>query len=252
MFNKHLNASVCLYKVYLVTRIEWKQNIKQVQGSSVAVFTTQPLWGDNSGWNTWGFRAEQIMACLCGHLCAPQCCCSLSGHQSLWDCPEDPCRWRHRCPILTLLASCQGALNSPTLVCLQLPSSESKWSRVGADKGAEEDRRSRHPLPRALAGISAVLLPRVCQWEPPDEWAHLFSDSGDEFVCQRASEEEGLRRAEDSMNGSRTLPVPGELPECSLSQVRGDWPPFQVYGGCSASLPPVVSEDCCTKEYVVD
>lgn len=113
-------------------------------------------------------------------------------------------------------------------VCLQLPSSESKWSRVGADKGAEEDRRSRHPLPRALAGISAVLLPRVCQWEPPDEWAHLFSDSGDEFVCQRASEQEGLCRAEDGMNGSRTLPVPGELPECSLSLVRGDWPPLRV------------------------
>lgn len=35
----------------------------------------------------------------------------------------------------------------PTLVRLQLPTSESKWSRVGADKGAEEDRRSRHPLP---------------------------------------------------------------------------------------------------------
>lgn len=99
------------------------------------------------------------MACLCGHLCTPQSCCSLSGHQPLWDCPEDPCRWRHRCPILSLLASCQGALNSPTHVCLQLPTSESKWSRVGADKGAEEDHRSRHPLPWALPGISAVLLP---------------------------------------------------------------------------------------------
>lgn len=62
---------------------------------------------------------------------------------------------------------------SPTLVCLQLPSSESKWSRVGADKGAEEDRRSRHPFPRALPGISAVLLPRVCQWEP-SRWMGSF------------------------------------------------------------------------------
>lgn len=105
-----------------------------------------------------GLRAEQSAACLCGHLCTPQPRCSLSD-QPLKDCPEDPCRWRHGCPILSLLASCQGALNSPTHVCLQLPTSESKWSRVGADKGAEEDRRSRHPLPWALPGISAVLLP---------------------------------------------------------------------------------------------
>lgn len=94
---------------------EGRQNLKWAQGSSVTVFTEQPLLPHNSGWNTLRFRAEQSMACLCGHLCTPQSCCSLSGHQPLWGCPEDPCRWRHRCPILSSsLASCQGALNSPT------------------------------------------------------------------------------------------------------------------------------------------
>lgn len=37
-----------------------------------------------------------------------------------------------------------------------------------------------------------------------------------------AGEQEGLSTAEHGMNESRTLPVPGEHPECSLSQVRGD------------------------------
>lgn len=37
-----------------------------------------------------------------------------------------------------------------------------------------------------------------------------------------AGGQEGLSAAEHGMNESRTLPVPGEHPECSLSQVRGD------------------------------
>lgn len=37
-----------------------------------------------------------------------------------------------------------------------------------------------------------------------------------------AGEQEGLSTAEHDMNESRTLPVPGEHPECALSQVRGD------------------------------
>lgn len=77
--------------------------------------------------------------------------CSLSGHQSLHDCPQDPSRCRHMGPIL--LAVGRGVLNSPTHAFLRLPASESEWGRMRAGNGerhymgAEEDGRSRRPLP---------------------------------------------------------------------------------------------------------
>ncbi len=88
-----------------------------------------------------------------GFYCPPQSSRSLSGHQSLWECPEDPSRGRHLGPILSLLATGQGGLDSPTHAFLQLPASESEWSGAGAGNGeghyagAEEDGRSRRPLP---------------------------------------------------------------------------------------------------------
>lgn len=100
-----------------------------------------------------------------GSYCPPQYSRSLSGHQSLWESPEDSSGGRHLGPILTVLATSQGALDSPTHTFLQLPTSESKWSEVGAENGqghytrTEEDGRSRRPLPRALPGISTVLVP---------------------------------------------------------------------------------------------
>lgn len=181
-----------------------------------------------------------------GFYCPPQSSCSLSGHQSLWECPEDPSRGRHLGPILSLLATGQGALDSPAHAFLQLPASESEWSGAGAGNGkghymgAEEDGRSRRPLPWALPGISTVLAPRFFQWEPPDEWL-ICPETVGMNLSVGAGEQEGLSPAEHGMNESWTLPVPGEHPECFLSQVRGDWPRFQgeLREGCSACPHPV-------------
>lgn len=88
-----------------------------------------------------------------GFYCPPQSSRSLSGHQSLWECPEDPSRGRHLGLILSILAMGQGALDSPTHAILQLPAGESERSGAGAGNGqghymaAEEDGRSRRPLP---------------------------------------------------------------------------------------------------------
>lgn len=91
-----------------------------------------------------------------GFHCPPLSSRSLSGHQSLWDCPEDPSRGRHLGPFLSLLATSQAALSSPTHAFLQLPASESKNATGAGVKagngeghymGAEEDGRSRRPLP---------------------------------------------------------------------------------------------------------
>lgn len=55
---------------------------------------------------------------------------------------------------------------SPTHAFLGLPARESEWSGTGAGNdeghymGAEEDGRSRRPLPWALPGISTVLVPQ--------------------------------------------------------------------------------------------
>lgn len=99
--------------------------------------------------------------------------------------------------------------------------------------GAEEDGSSRRPLPWALLSISTVLAPQFVNGS-----LHMNG-----LICPQtvgmnlsigAGEQEGLSTAEHGMNKSWTLPVPGEHPECSLSQVRGDWPHFQGEWGRGA------------------
>lgn len=85
-----------------------------------------------------------------GFYCPPVLCLVIIFQ---WECPEDPSRGRHLGPIRSLLALFQDALNSPTRSFLQLPVNESERSGTGAGNGvghymgAEEDGRSRRPLP---------------------------------------------------------------------------------------------------------
>lgn len=61
------------------------------------------------------------------------CSHSLSGHQSLWECPEDDASWsRHLSFILSLLAVLQDVLSSPSHDDLLLPASESEGSGTEA------------------------------------------------------------------------------------------------------------------------
>lgn len=118
---------------------------------------------------------------------------------------------------------------------------KSEWSGAGAGNGeghymgAEEDGRSRHPLPWALLGISTVLA-------PPFVNGSLQMNG---LICPQtvgmnlsvgAREQEGLSTEEYGINETGTLPVPGEHPECCLSQVGRDWPhfPSELLEACSA------------------
>lgn len=71
---------------------------------------------------------------LCGFYCPPRSSCSLSGHQSLWDSPEDLSRCGPPGPILSFLAMGQGALNYPPS---GLPPVTCKCKRVEWDRGRE-------------------------------------------------------------------------------------------------------------------
>lgn len=63
--------------------------------------------------------------------CPPLSSRSLSGHQSHWECPEDPSRGKHLGPILLFLATGQAAPVSPTHAFIELPASESRWEQGG-------------------------------------------------------------------------------------------------------------------------
>lgn len=121
---------------------------------------------------------------------------------------------------------------SATHAFLGLPASESEWSGTGAGNGeghymgAEEDGRSRRPLPWALPGISTVLVPQFVNGSLQMNGLICLQTVGMNLSAG-AGEQEGLSTAEHRMNESWTLPVPGEPPECSLSRVRRDWPHFQ-------------------------
>ena len=133
---------------------------------------------------------------------------------------------------------------------------EKEWvERAGAGNGeghymgAEEDGRSRRPLPWALRGISTVLAPRFVNGSLQMNGLSCPQTVGMNLSVA-AGEQEGLGTAEWGMNETWTLPVPGEHPECSRSQVRGDWPHFvgESWEGCSACPHPVTTQKVWTEQ----
>lgn len=207
-----------------------KQAWKCIQGIHRAALSLNPPhkdlpFGYNSALNSLGFWA--------GHgrsLRAPPVVLRpLSGHPSLWEGPEDPSRGRGtRVP---------SSRSGPGPRCPGLPHSclspvTCQWKRVEWGGGWEWRgiwARKRMAGPDALSpepsqALVLYLPPRLSMGA--SRWMGSFVLRQWGWICLS---EQASRRASAQQNAAwmRTRPVPGEHPECTLSQVRGDWPHFQ-------------------------